>query len=68
MEVKEVPLFEYECLSCGRAFEVLTPRRERDTDVPCPGCGERDVRRRWSTFSGRASRADACGPASGGSG
>jgi putative FmdB family regulatory protein len=44
----DVPIYEYRCQACGRAFEMLvfstSPR------VSCPSCGADDVKRTPSTF------------------
>ena len=44
----DVPIYEYRCQACGRAFEMLvfstSPR------VSCPSCGAVDVKRTPSTF------------------
>jgi putative FmdB family regulatory protein len=40
-----VPLYEFECSSCGARFEELV--RAGGT-VPCPRCGSPEVERRYS--------------------
>ena len=43
-----MPLFEYACKQCDRAFEVLV----RATDTPeCPSCRSTDLERRFSVFA-----------------
>ena len=37
-EVSAVPLYQYVCETCGKAFEELTSVEKRD-DVVCPVCG-----------------------------
>ncbi|MBI2000705.1 MAG: zinc ribbon domain-containing protein [candidate division NC10 bacterium] len=56
--------FEYQCLHCGRVFEVFTQRREPTTMPECPGCGETDVERALSLFSGRISQGGGCATSS----
>jgi putative FmdB family regulatory protein len=55
-----VPLFEYQCLQCGRNFEVFTQRREAKAPLTCPDCGGKKVERIWSPFSGQARRDGSC--------
>jgi putative FmdB family regulatory protein len=43
-----MPLFEYECLGCGRQFEHLT--RAGDTPA-CPSCESADLRKLLSVFA-----------------
>jgi putative FmdB family regulatory protein len=61
-----MPLFEYECRSCGHHFEHLT----RDRQSPaCPACAGADLQKLLSAFAvggdGGGTRADmpvgACG-------
>jgi putative FmdB family regulatory protein len=43
-----MPLFEYECLGCGRQFEQLA----RASEPPrCPGCQGSDLRKLLSVFA-----------------
>jgi len=63
-EVSKVPLFEYECLACGRIFEVFTQRREPTAMPKCPECCDTEVERIWSTFSGRAGEGAGCATSS----
>ncbi len=50
-----MPIYEYECRTCGGDFEKLLLSAEREEEVICPCCGGKDVRRRISragTLSG----------------
>jgi len=38
-----VPIYEYQCASCGERFEILCGHSERDEKAVCPSCGGRDV-------------------------
>lgn len=40
-----MPIYEFECSKCRAAFEELV--RPGET-APCPECGSREVKRRWS--------------------
>jgi putative FmdB family regulatory protein len=43
-----MPLFEYDCLSCGHQFEYLT----RAAQTPsCPSCESDELRKRLSAFA-----------------
>ena len=45
-----MPIYEYECRECGRAFELI----QKMSDPPCgqcPVCGARDVEKIISTFT-----------------
>jgi putative FmdB family regulatory protein len=60
-----MPLFEYECRSCGHHFEYLT----RDGRTPaCPSCESGDLQKQLSVFAvgasdgAPASRQMAAGP------
>ena len=63
-----MPLFEYECRDCGRAFESFVTA---DRQPSCPGCGGASLAKLLSSpgmvGSGGTRRAEA-GPPSGGCG
>jgi putative FmdB family regulatory protein len=44
----EMPLYEYDCLKCGRRFEVLVRGPEA---VACPSCGHAELERVISAFA-----------------
>jgi len=44
-----VPLYEFDCRSCGARFEALVDAGADHTE--CRECGEPDARRRLSTFA-----------------
>ena len=48
-----VPLYEYECGSCGHLFELL--RGMSDADPLCPSCASEQVLRRISVFAASTS-------------
>jgi putative FmdB family regulatory protein len=58
-----MPMYEYRCQSCGRAFERLCRMSDADTDLTCPACASALVERLLSTFA-----TGGCSPAAGGSG
>lgn len=45
-----MPLYRYECESCGHRFRVLHSRRTDDPDN-CPSCGGKEIRRLLSRVS-----------------
>jgi putative FmdB family regulatory protein len=49
-----MPLFEYQCKTCGHHFEALVTGARQPL---CPGCGSADLEKQFSTFG--------CGPSSG---
>ena len=65
-----MPIYEYACRDCDRAFEELILRRSDEGDVKCPKCGSRRVGRlmsrpaaaRTGGGSGSSRAAPACGP------
>jgi putative FmdB family regulatory protein len=49
-----MPLYEFECNKCGVLFEELTGIGTGDSEVVCPMCGSKKVRKLLSTFSASA--------------
>jgi putative FmdB family regulatory protein len=43
-----VPIFDFECRSCGCEFEALVLH---NTTAECPTCHGRDLERRFSSFA-----------------
>jgi putative FmdB family regulatory protein len=50
-----MPLFEFECLDCGRNFEKLVFKASQDQDLTCPACGSSKLEEKISTFSSASS-------------
>lgn len=48
-----MPIYEYECSKCRKAFEELSRSMSEDEKVSCPACGSQTVTRRQSVFSAR---------------
>ncbi len=46
-----MPIYEYLCESCGKAFERIT--QTRTESAACPACGSSDVSRAVSAFAAR---------------
>jgi putative FmdB family regulatory protein len=59
-----MPLYEYECTSCGARFENITSMSRAD-EAGCPRCGAAQTRRLLSVIGGLGGRAPepqaACG-------
>jgi putative FmdB family regulatory protein len=61
--IYNMPLFEYECRSCGRRFEYLT---RAGASQECPGCAGRELDKQLSVFAVSASSgSDALPPVAG---
>jgi putative FmdB family regulatory protein len=62
-----MPLFEYECRTCGAVFEKLQKATEAAEETPCPRCGKTETKRRISSFAcgsgatGGSSPSPSCG-------
>jgi putative FmdB family regulatory protein len=65
-----MPLYEFDCLSCGQSFEKLVRSAEAIKEVVCPICGQTHVQKKLSTFAanikGSSSGSAAAACASGG--
>ncbi|MFA6449232.1 MAG: zinc ribbon domain-containing protein [bacterium] len=47
-----MPIYEYECSSCGHGYERrYESSNDRDIAPPCPKCGATDAKRLFSSFS-----------------
>ncbi|HBA82523.1 MAG TPA: hypothetical protein DCZ95_00370 [Verrucomicrobia bacterium] len=44
-----MPIYEYNCKKCRKAFEKLVPNSQ--TRPECPTCGSKNVEKLFSTFS-----------------
>jgi putative FmdB family regulatory protein len=50
-----MPLYEFQCTECDRAFEELVRTSTAIAEVKCPECGGDHVRRKVSTFASKVS-------------
>lgn len=68
-----MPIYEYDCASCGRRYEELIMTPSQEASVACPVCKSTDKRRRVSRFGfavaarGGSSFASGGGPGEGAS-
>jgi putative FmdB family regulatory protein len=46
-----MPVYEYRCQECGKAFEQLRRMSDTDRDLRCPFCGAPQVERVLSSFA-----------------
>ena len=46
-----MPIYEYQCVNCGYAFEILRRMQDADDALECPKCESPDVKRQLSTFA-----------------
>ncbi|MGB5892140.1 MAG: zinc ribbon domain-containing protein [Thermoanaerobaculia bacterium] len=46
-----MPLYEYRCLNCKAAFEVLQNLGKTTEGLICPECGDKKVEKQFSTFA-----------------
>ena len=59
-----MPIYEYVCRACGRAFELLLAHGAKAAQ--CPACGSRRLDRQFSVFAahpGGGNGSDACAAA-----
>jgi putative FmdB family regulatory protein len=45
-----MPIFEFDCLKCGNAFEELVGHSEDPSRLACPNCNSRRIKKRLSVF------------------
>jgi len=46
-----MPIFEYDCLDCGRRVELFL--RNREEQPRCPECGSTYMRKAFSVFAAK---------------
>jgi len=53
-----MPIYEYMCRKCNRAFEHLV-RSKTESLPPCPKCGGKKIEKQFSSFSARVATGSA---------
>lgn len=62
-----MPIYEYECTSCGDRFELRRSIAASDEEIKCPKCQAGPPRRLLSTFASTGgSSVGICAPSSSG--
>ncbi len=60
-----MPIYEYECLSCGSKFEYFRNLSDNDGELKCPHCEAANPRRVYSVFATTSSPSSpGCAPSS----
>jgi len=62
-----MPIYEYECGSCGTTFDLMVSRSQAKQSPPCVSCGSTQTQRIMSGFFGRRASGDGGGSAGVGS-
>ncbi|HID62318.1 MAG TPA: zinc ribbon domain-containing protein [Anaerolineae bacterium] len=50
-----MPIYEYRCQECGKEFEKLVRSFSSASDIECPHCGGKKVKKAFSLFGTRSS-------------
>lgn len=62
-----MPVYEYQCETCGREFDLFVRSATVGREPQCPDCGSSDVKKAVSLFGvatggGRDQTSASCGP------
>ena len=44
-----MPIYEYVCKNCGNKFELIRFASDNDSNIECPGCGEKKTEKAVSS-------------------
>ena len=58
-----MPIYEYECQTCGERFELRRSMADSDNEIKCPKCGAEHPQRVFSAFAWGSS-GQSCAPSS----
>ncbi len=58
-----MPIYEYKCDGCGKAYEQIRRMRDADNDLECPDCQSSSVKRQLSSFATHSGGASQSAPA-----
>lgn len=53
-----MPIYEYECRSCGVQFQQIIMNRGQEEELVCPACGNRELKKLISRVSYHTSEQD----------
>ena len=53
-----MPIYEYQCLSCGCEFQMLILKKEEESGLLCPKCSGKDTKRLISRVAYHLSESD----------
>lgn len=56
-----MPIYEYECQTCGIEFDALRKFSDDDRDVECPDCHEKNAERKISLVATDGAVKGGCG-------
>lgn len=52
-----MPMYEFDCLTCGDEFDKLVRSANAVSEVTCPSCDSGDIKKKLSLFSSRTAGA-----------
>jgi putative FmdB family regulatory protein len=62
-----MPIYNFSCQKCGKSFDLLVGVTKEETEIKCPHCGSREVKKNLSTFGIGENKDASSGDSSGGS-
>jgi len=46
-----MPIYEFDCKSCGHKLEKICSPQVKETDLACPECGKKTLKKCFSNFA-----------------
>ena len=62
-----MPIYSFNCQKCGKNFDLLVGVTREKTEIKCPHCGSRDVKKNLTAFGIGGSNDSSSRDSSGGS-